>query len=140
MARLTPAEFQEKHARRLKAAAPDIRKGLERVTESPTAKAAGRVDKMRAHLLEKIDDGTWARRLKAVSLEEWKDKAINVGIGRISTGIDGASAKVVSFAEQLLPAVDAAQAKIKTMPDLTLSDSIARMTSFIEEMAKFHKK
>jgi len=140
MSKLTPAEFQEKHARRLKAAAPDIRKGIERITVSPTSQAADKVDKMRAHLLEKIDDGTWGRRLKAVSLEEWRDKAINVGVGRIATGIDSAKAKVTTFAEQLLPAVDAAQSKVKAMPDLTLEDSISRMTTFITEMSKFKKK
>lgn len=140
MAKLTPEEFQEKHARRLKAAAPDIRVGLERVTVSPTSLAAKKVDKMRQHLLEKIDDGTWARRLEGVSLEEWRRKAIDVGLGRIATGIDGSREKVISFAGQLLPAIDSAQAKIKTMPDITLEDSIGRMTTFIREMSKFKKK
>ena len=139
MAKLTPAEFQEKHARRLKAAASDIRTGIEKVTESPTKKAAAKIDKMRQNWLAKIDDGTTKRRLEAVPLEAWKTQAINVGIGRIAQGIDGAAAKVVSFAEKLLPAVDAAQNKVKVMPDLTLEDNINRMTTFVREMSKFRK-
>jgi len=140
MAKLTPAEFQEKHARRLKAAVPDIEKGIDRVTESPTAKAAGKVDKMRARLLAKIDDGTWQRRLRAVSLEDWKTKAKTVGVPRIATGIDGAAAKVTEFAGQLLPHIDKLKLEVDKMPDLTLEDSINKMTSFTRGMAKFQKK
>jgi len=140
MAKLTAKEFQEKQARRLKAAIPDMKAGIERVTESPTAKAAAKVEKMKARLLERIDDGTWARRLNAVTLDDWKDKMINKGLSRVSTGIDGAAAKVEEFASQLLPYIDKQVADIKQMPDLTLDDSINRMTSFIRGMSKFRKK
>jgi len=140
MARLTPDEFVEKHARRLKAATPDMRAGVERVNVSPTALAAKKIDKMRAHLLEKIDDGTVKRRLEAVTLEDWKSKMLSKGVGRVAEGIDAASAKVRDFAGQLLPAVDAAKAKVAGLPDLTLEDSIQRMTTYIREMAKFKKK
>jgi len=139
MAKLTASEFAEKHNRRLKSAAPDIRTGIEKVTESPTKKAAQSIDKMRTKWLEKVDDGTIAKRLSAVTLEDWKSKALNVGIGRIAAGIDAAQGKVVAFAEKLLPAIDAAQAKVKSMPSLTLEDNINRMTTMVREMAKFRK-
>ena len=140
MARLTPEEFVEKHARRLKAATPDMRVGVEKVSVAPTALAAKKIDKMRAHLLEKIDDGTVARRLNAVTLEDWKSKMLTKGVGRVAEGIDQAAAKVRDFASQLLPAVDAAKGKIAGMADLTLEDSINRMNTYIREMAKFKKK
>ena len=140
MAKLTPEEFQEKHARRLKGAIPDIEKGISRVTSSPTAKAAAKVDKMRARLLAKIDDGTWARRLKGVTLEEWKTKAIEKGIPHIASGIDAAKDKVISFAGQLLPHIDKVKGEVDKMPDLTLEDSINRMATFTRGMSKFRKK
>jgi hypothetical protein len=140
MAKLTPEEFQEKHARRLKASIPDIEKGIGKVTEAPTAKAAAKSDKMRARLLARIDDGTWASRLRGVSLEDWKSKAIAKGVPRIASGIDGASAKVKDFAGQLLPHIDKVQAEVKKMPDLTLEDSINRMSTFVRGMSKFRKK
>ena len=139
-AKLSAEEFADKHAKRLKAAGPEMRMGIERVTESPTAKAAAKQDKMRTKLLASIDDGTWARRLKGVSLEDWKGKMLNVGVGRVSAGIDASRAKVVDFAGQLLPAVDAAKRKIETMPDLTLEDNISRMSEYVREMGKFKKK
>ena len=140
MAKLSPAEFADKHAKRLKAASAEMRTGIERVTESPTAKAAAKQDKMRAKLLESIDNGTWAARLKGVTLEDWKSKMLNVGVGRVASGIDAAHDKVVDFATQLLPAVDAAKRKVEAMPDLTLEDNIARMSEYIREMGKFKKK
>ena len=139
MARLTPAEFQEKHARRLSAAVEDVRKGIDRVTVNPCELAAAKQEKMLANLTSSVNDGRWAAGLKRVSLTEWKDKAKNVGAGRIASGINAAKAKVTAFAEELLPHIDAGQAKLTAMPDITLEDNIARMTSFIRHMAEFKR-
>jgi len=139
MARLTPAEFQEKHARRLSAAVEDVRKGIDRVTVNPCELAAAKQEKMLTNLTASVNDGRWAAGLKRVSLAEWKDKAKNVGAGRIASGINAAKAKVIAFAEELLPHIDAGQSKLETMTDITLEDNIARMTTFIRHMAEFKR-
>ena len=135
MAKLTPEEFQEKHARRLTAAVEDVRKGIDKVTVNPCELAAAKQDKMLANLTASVQDGRWARGLKRVSLEDWKTKTRDVGVGRIAAGIQAAKNKVIAFAGQLLPHIDAGKAKLKTMPDLTLEDNIARCNSFIRHMA-----
>ena len=140
MAKLTPTEYQEKHARRLKGATEDMRLGVEKVTESPTAKAAAKKDKMKANLNRAIDSGKWERGLKRVTLEEWKTQMIEKGVGRVAAGIDGAKDKVISFAAELLPFQDGIKAKVQKMPDITLEDNINRMTTQIREMAKFQRK
>ena len=139
MAKLTAQEFQQKHARRLKAAVEDVRTGIDRVTENPCDKAAAKQDKMLANLTSAVSSGKWAAGLKRVTLEEWKRKARDIGVNRIAAGIDGAADKVVAFAEQLLPHIDREQAKIKAMPDVTLDDNINRMTTFIRGMANFKR-
>jgi len=139
MAKLTATEFQEKHARRLKASTEDMRRGIDRVTESPTAKAASKQDKMLANLTASVQSGKWAAGLKRVSLEEWKRKTRDVGVNRVAAGIDAAKDKVVAFAEDLLPHIDRGKEKISAMPDITLDDSINRMTSFIRHMAGFKR-
>ena len=139
MAKLTPTEFQEKHARRLTASVEDVRKGIDRVTESPMEKAIAKKDKMLANLTASVVDGRWERGLKRVSLEDWKSKTRDVGVGRIAAGIQAASAKVVAFAEELLPHIDAGQAKLKSMPDITLEDNIARSSTFIRHMANMKR-
>lgn len=140
MAKLTPSEFQEKHARRLKAAVEDVRKGIDRVTESPTDKAAAKQDKMLANLTAAVTSGKWAAGLKRVSLEDWKRAARDIGVNRIAAGIDGAKDKVIAFAEQLLPHIDRGKDKIKSMPDVTLDDNINRMTTFIRHMSEMKRQ
>ncbi|NIQ91311.1 MAG: hypothetical protein GWN93_20805 [Deltaproteobacteria bacterium] len=140
MAKLTADQYADKHNRRMKASIEDIRSGVDRVTEAPGVAAARKQDKMLQNLTAKVQDGTWSRRVSSVPLEDWKDKMVNKGLNRIAGGVDAARGKVVAFAEQLLPAVSAAQTKVKAMPDLTLEDSINRMTTFVREMSKFKKK
>ena len=57
MAKLTASEFQEKHARRLKAAVEDVRRGIDRVTENPCEKAAAKQDKMLTNLTAAVSSG-----------------------------------------------------------------------------------
>lgn len=139
MAKLTPAEYQEKHSRRLKGSIEDMRRGITNVTSSPTAAAAKKADKMKANIVASIDSGKWAAGLNRVTLEEWKSKMIDKGLNRVAAGIDAASDKVTSFATAFLPHLDRGQELIKKMPDLTLEDSINRMTTFIRHTAKFKR-
>jgi len=139
MAKLTSAEFREKHARRLKASVEDVRRGIDRVTESPTAKAAAKQDKMLTNLTAAISSGKWAAGLKRVSLEDWKKKTRDVGVNRIAAGIDAAASKVEAFADDLLPHIDRGQEKIKAMPDVTLDDNINRMVSFTRHMSELKR-
>lgn len=138
MAKLTPKEVQDKHARRLKGAIDDMRSGIAKVTVAPTLQAAAKQDKMKQKLNESIDSGKWAQGLKAVSLDEWKEKITNKGLPRVAAGIDGAAAKVEKFYDQLLPHIDKTVEEVKKMPDLTLEDSINRVGTFIRGMAKFN--
>lgn len=140
MAKMTPAEAREKWQRRLKAAIPDIEAGVDRVTEAPGKKAAAKSAKMLANLTKSVQDGTWAQRVGAVSLEEWKRHMKEKGVGRIAAGVDGAASKAEDFFSQLFTYQDGLQAKLKAMPDLTLEDSINRMTTWVRDMSKFSKK
>lgn len=139
MAKLTPQEAAEKQARRLKASVPDIQRGIERVTESPTAKAAEKQDKMLNNLTASVQSGKWRRGLLRVSTEDWKKAALEKGVNRIANGIDGAREKVESFFSELLPYQDKIRAEISRMPDLTLEDNINRMVHNARAMADFKR-
>ena len=139
MPKVTAEEFVEKHARRLKASLDDIRRGVERLKESPTVAAAKKLDKMRERWLKAMDEGKIKRGLESVPLDEWKDKFLEKGVARIPSGVDGAREKMLKFASKLLSYQAAGQAKIKEMPDVTLEDSIARASEWIRYMSKFKK-
>lgn len=139
MSRLTPDEVATKQATRLKGALQDVRTGIERVTASPMAAAVQKEAKLKLKVNEAIDSGKWKKNTAAVTLDQWKTAAINKGVNNIPTGIDAAHDKQVQFYGKLLPAIDAARAKVNALPDNTLEDGINRMTTMIREMAKFRK-
>jgi len=138
--KITPDEFADKHARRLKGAIEDIRTGVMKVTESPTAKAAAKEQKMLQNLQSAVQSGKWSNRLKAVTLDQWQSQVINKGLGRVASGVDEARDKVTKFASQLLPYESDLKAKIDKMPDLTIEDSVSRATAWIRGMSKFERK
>jgi len=140
MSRVTPEQFQEKHARRLKGSLQDMAAGVDRVTESPTAKAAKNIDKMRNNFLASIDSGKTKRRMESVTLEEWKRKMKDVGLPRVAQGIDAAKDKVISFAAELLPFEEALKTKVRAMPDASFEDSINRSIAWIRGMHAFQRK
>ncbi len=139
MSKLTPQQAAEKQARRLKASTEDIRAGIQRVTQAPGEQAAAKQDKMREKLVASIDSGKWASRVKSVTLEEWKAKTSAKGIPRIAAGIDEALPKTTAFFAELLPFQDRLSAEIARMPDLTLEDSISRMTAQVRGMSQFKR-
>jgi len=140
MAKLTAEQYAEKQARNLKNSLPDIRSGIERVSSAPGVAAAAAQSRMKDNLNRAIDSGLWASKVRGVTLEEWKDAALNKGVDRIASGIDAARSKQVVMAGRLLSAVDSAAAKSNALPKGTIQDSIARMTSFVESMHQFKGK
>ena len=138
--RVSPEEFADKHARNLKNSIEDIRRGIERVSEAPTAKAAAAQDKMLTRLEEAVRSGKWARGLQRVSLDEWKQKALEKGVNRIAAGIDAARDKQIEFARQLLEYENRLLSEIERMPDLTLEDSINRAVAWIRGMSRFSRE
>ena len=137
--KVTASEYAEKQARRLKASTEDIRRGVERVATSPTAKAAAKKDKMLTNLTAAVQSGKWEAGLNRVSLEDWKRQTLDKGIGRIAAGIDGARGKIEEFGAKLLAYEDRVMGEVDKMPDLTLEDSISRMTKWTREMSKFKR-
>jgi len=138
--KLTPQEYQAKHAARLKASISDIQAGVQRVTTSPTTQAANAQAKMLQNLTTSVTSGKWAARLKSVDLTTWQRATIDKGLNRIASGIDGAQQKVIDFASQLLPYESSLQDQVSKLPNLTLEDSVQRATNWIRGMAKFTRK
>ncbi len=140
MSRLTAQQLAEKWNQRIKAGTDAITQGVNAVTKSPTVSAAEKENKFRANLLAAIDSGKWKRGLLKVTVDEWKKSMIERGISRIPAGADGALDDMSAFFAELIPFQDSLSATIAKMPDVTLEDSIARMTAQVRGMAKFTRK
>lgn len=140
MPKLTPAEAAEKWGRRLKGATSDIRDGVDRVTEAPGKKAAEKVDKWVAKMTDTEVQNKWARRVGAVSLEDWKTQMKDVGVGRIAAGVEAEIPDMGDFYTEVFPYIERGQSEVEKLPDISLEDSITRMDTFIRHMAKFTRK
>lgn len=134
--KLSADEISEKWGRRTKAAVSDAQAGIDRVTESPAAKAVAKQDKMKANLIKSLDDGTWSKRLGAVSLEDWKEKTRKKIGERLAGGVDGAMDKRAKFDGWLVTTLNEVLPKIDAMPDMTLEDSVNRVRTLMEHMSK----
>lgn len=134
MARVTPTEYAEKWARRLRGATEDIRRGVERVDTAPGELAVQNQEALVQNFVESVNSGLWAARTRGVSLADWKAATIDKGIARIGQGVEAAQPKMARIAAELLPAVDAAAEAARALPKVTLEDGIQRMTTFVREM------
>jgi len=133
-------EFAEKWNRRIKGATQDVRAGVERVTESPMEAAIAALPKMQQRFNEAVASGKVERGLRRRTLQEWKDRVVNVGIPRIAAGADAAVEDVQDFAEQLIEHENRGLAEIERLPNVTLDDSINRMTAWVRHMAEFRRQ
>ena len=139
MVKVTPQEGAQKWAARLTAAIEDIRRGVQRVTESPTLKAAEKRDKWIAELQRAAQEGRWEAGLRSVTLEEWKNAMLSKGLARIADGARVGAAKYAQVAESLYRHIEEGQRRIQNMPDTTLEQRIQRMVEFIRHMAQYRK-
>ena len=140
MPKLTPQEATAKHARNLKNSIQDITTGVNRVSVAPGAQAAAKSEKMLQNLTKSVQSGKWGRRVAAVPLAEWQNAMNTKGVQRVASGIDAAKEKVESFYAELFPYQAGLESKIKALPDLTLEDSLNRMTTWVRGMAGFQRK
>jgi hypothetical protein len=136
VARVSAQEYADKWGRRLKQASEDVRKGIERVKEAPGKAAAAAKDLMLSKVTAAVNDGTWARQVAGVTLEDWKKSATEKGVARIAQGVDSALPKQPMMAEKLLAAVDASVAEANATPRGDLEANITRMTTFVRGMSK----
>jgi hypothetical protein len=75
----------------------------------------------------------------AVSLADWQNSYINIGVPRVAQGAQAKQNKVLNFMNQWLPYLQNGVSTIDKMPNVTLEDGIARATAMIRYNAKFKK-
>lgn len=131
----TAAETSERWQKRMKASIPDMQAGVERVQTAPGELAAAKADKMLQNLTKSVTDGRWGRAVAAVPLGEWKQKTKQKMGERVSGGVDAAMGKRQKFDSWMHETINGILPEIDSMPDLTIEDSINRMTTFVRKMS-----
>jgi len=132
--KITPEEAAEKWERKMQAASTDYAAGVGRVTKAPGQAAAENIDGYIRGVQENAQ--RWKKKVAAVSLEEWKDKAINKGASRLGPGATAARAKMMEQTKRNFANIESVKSAVDQMPGQTLDQRIAKSAAFIRGMAE----
>ena len=135
MARLDPQSATAKWVSNLSNATKAITDGVNSVTVAPGQAAARQVQTWLARIQQSAQK--WQANVAAVSLPEWQNAMIQVGIPRIAQGAQAKQGKYEAFATKFFPHLAAGVAKVKAMPKVTLQDGINRAVAMIQHNASF---
>lgn len=127
----------QKWVQNLGAATERMQQGAMAVTKAPGAAAAAAADKWLARVTQ--SKAKFAANVGRVSLQEWQNSYVNIGIPRVAQGAQAKQAKVQSFMDQFLPYLQRGVSAIDQMPNVTLEDGIARASAMIRYNAKFQR-
>ena len=133
--RTTSADATAKWLQNLSASQDRMTKGAQSVTRAPGLAAAAAADKWLAKVTQA--KAKFASRVSSVSLQDWQNAYITVGIPRVAQGATAKQAKVTSFFDEYLPYLARGLQTIDNMPSVTLEDGIARASAMIRYNAKF---
>lgn len=138
--RMTGADFQQKHAKNLKAATHEITAGVNAVTEAPGKKAAARKDVWVNRMTDTTVHDRWAKNVGKVTLEDWKKDMVEKGVGRISAGLDRSANKIADFGEKLLTFQKSAKGEFDKIRPLTIDEAADKAAKWIKKMGEFSYK
>lgn len=132
-----PNAAAKKQISRAQNATQDYKDGVMRVTQSPTALAANKLDKYQAGINAALASGKTKANMQAVSLADWQHAATNKGGQRYSQGVQAAADKIAQFHAQFAPFMAGVQQQIKALPDTTPEDRINKCVANIRAISKF---
>lgn len=135
--RSNPADATKKWVQNIGQATDRITKGVQAVSVAPGQKAAAQSAKW----LQKVtaSQDKWRTRVASVSLSDWQNAMVNVGIPRVAQGAQAKQQKMQDFMTNFLPYLASGVARIDAMPSTTLEDSINRAVAMIRHNAAYKR-
>lgn len=135
--RVDATQATQKWVTNIGSATDRMKAGALSVQKAPGQAAAAAADKW----LQRVQQAKqkFATNVGRVSLAEWQNAYINVGIPRVSQGAQAKQAKYQQAMADFLPYLAQGVAKIDAMPNVTLQDSINRATAMIQHNAGYKR-
>jgi len=125
---MTPQQISDKWKNNLSAATTSITAGVNGVTQAPGAKAAAAAD----FWLQRVTAAKqkYATNVGKVTLQQWQQQMINVGIPRIASGASANQQKMTDFMTKFLPFLASGVASLPPKGDLAqnIQRAVAMMT------------
>lgn len=136
--RTTSEAATQKWLTNLSASTDRMKTGAMSVQVSPGKAAAAAADKWLARVT--ASKQKFIDRTNSLSLADWQNSYINVGIPRVAQGAQLKQNKMKAFLDDFLPYLQTGLATIDKMPSVTLEDGIAKATAMIRYNAKYVRK
>ncbi len=133
MAVKNPTQVTAKWLTNYQGSATAMTQGAQAVTTAPGQLAAAQ----KAYWLQKITASAdkWAARVSAVSLPQWQNAYVNLGIQRGQAGAQAKQNNYLTFITEYLNWLQGQVATIKQMPKGNIQQSVARAAAMIQASA-----
>lgn len=135
--RVSAEQATEKWVSRLSGATAEIQAGIERVQQAPGQRAVAKRDKWRQNL--QAAEEKWARNTGRVSVEEWKEAALTVGVPRIAQGAQAKQGKMLRFQQEFLPHLERGVRAVESMPDTTFEQRVQKSVAMMRHNRDFRR-
>lgn len=129
MATLSAQQITQKWVTNFGNAGTAMQQGVQAVNQAPGAKAAAAVQLWISRLQQ--SQQKWQNRVGAVTLPEWQNAMITLGIPRAQQGVQEKQGKYLNFITQYMQFLQGALPAIQSMPKGTLAQGIARSNAMI---------
>ena len=126
MANADPTKGAVRWGNGMNGAQQAIKDGVQRVTESPMAKAAQNLDKAARNYQQAVSSGRMAAKLNATPLATRQQSMVTTGIERIASGVRKGQQKYQDFATKFYPVMNQASQQVAQMPNNSLADAAAK--------------
>lgn len=128
-----PAQFAQRWADRTRNEWPFIVSQVQRVTESPTDKAADARTKWVSRMTDQATHNRWESGLRSVSLQEWQASFDPQLDSAFRVSVDNARGKMQEFGQWLSTNIDQARAAAESaVPQvLTINDAAEKAAAYI---------
>lgn len=137
MALPTAQQVADKWSTRSSAASQDYANGVAQTDKDPTALAIANQGRLLTNFTAKVQDGTWARRLRDVGAAGWKAAVAAKGVTNYQTGVSASKDKVQAAFSSLLAYEGSGLQTIYAMPSATDADREARMLAWTRYMRNY---
>ena len=135
MDRMTGQQVADKWAERLGSATKAITDGVNAVDVAPGQKAAAKKAEYVAGVTR--NQNKWARKVGAVTLEQWKTAMLRKAVPIIASRAIEAKGKVKAFFDEFLSHLQLVQSQLNSSPRGTIDQNIARAVLVIRANAAF---
>lgn len=132
---ISPTDWLNRQLNTLKAVGEaNYRVGVTKPKKDPILAGVAAEGKWANAMQKAINDGTRAKQLADVTIQEWEGYATNIGAPRLVDGVVRRQAKISTFLNAYVPELTSILANIDAMPTATVSDRNQKMLAMVEAL------